>query len=126
MEDRDGGGLGFVAGRWPLDAEKRTLVFIHGAGGSSVLWRAQVESLKDRANTVALDLPGHARSEGPGRSAIADYAGAVADFIKAMELPKPIPGPVTRQLYSAFSKLVGVDIFQRPISYVHAQAKATG
>ena len=42
------------------------------------------------------------------------------------ELPKPIPGPVTRQLYSAFSKLVGVDIFQRPISYVQAQAKATG
>lgn len=33
------------------------------------------------------------------------------------ELLKPIPGPVTRQLYAAFSKLVGVDIYQRPINY---------
>ena len=40
------------------------------------------------------------------------------------ELPKPVPGPVTRQLYSAFSKLVGVDIYQRPINAI--QAKATG
>jgi len=42
------------------------------------------------------------------------------------ELTQPIPGPITRQLYSAFSKLVGVDIFQRPISYVQAGAKANG
>ena len=35
----------------------------------------------------------------------------------------PIPGPVTKQLYSAFSKLVGFDIVQRVIDYVQAGAK---
>ena len=38
-------------------------------------------------------------------------------------LAKPVPGPVTQQLYSEFSKLVGVDIFQRPISYVKSKEK---
>ena len=31
MEQREIGGIGFVAGRWPLDQGKATLVFIHGA-----------------------------------------------------------------------------------------------
>jgi branched-chain amino acid aminotransferase len=42
------------------------------------------------------------------------------------ELPKPIPGSVTRKLFDAFSKLVGVDIFQRPINYIREKEKATG
>ena len=37
----------------------------------------------------------------------------------------PIPGPVTRQLYSAFSKLVGFDIVRRVIDYVQSQEKRT-
>jgi len=41
------------------------------------------------------------------------------------ELAKPIPGSITQQLLSAFSKLVGFDIVQRVISYVQAKAKAT-
>ncbi len=36
------------------------------------------------------------------------------------ELPKPVPGQVTQQLYSAFSKLIGVDIVKRMVSYVKA------
>jgi len=36
------------------------------------------------------------------------------------ELAKPIPGPVTQQLFKAFSELVGVDIYQRPIDYAQA------
>jgi len=39
------------------------------------------------------------------------------------ELPKPIPGPITQQLLSAFSKLVGFDIIQRVTSYVQARAE---
>jgi len=39
-------------------------------------------------------------------------------------LPRPIPGPVTQELLSAFSELVGVDIVQRVVSYVQAKAKA--
>jgi pimeloyl-ACP methyl ester carboxylesterase len=90
MEERTLNGIGFVCGTWPLDPARATLLFIHGSGGSSRMWSAQVVDLKDRANTVALDLPGHGRSEGPGKTEVADYARAVMRFIEAL----PVPGPV--------------------------------
>ena len=48
--------------------------------------------------------------------------GPVAKFNETL-FEKPIPGPVTQQLLSAFSRLVGVDIVQRVLDYV--QNKAT-
>lgn len=104
MERRVSGDTAFVCGRWPLDEERSTLVFIHGAGESSLLWDAQVEGLAERANTVALDLPGHGRSGGDPRRTVEDYAAGVADFIAAIGAPRPIPcglsmgGAVTQQL----------------------------
>ena len=104
MEERKTNGLAHITGRWPLDPAKSTLVFIHGAGGSSAFWRAQVEALAGRANTVAIDLPGHGQSDGAGHDRIEDYARAVMDFISAIEAPRPIPcglslgGAITQQL----------------------------
>ncbi|GAH25730.1 unnamed protein product, partial [marine sediment metagenome] len=62
------------AGSWPLDTEKSTIVFIHGSGGSANYWKAQVQGLSERVNTVAVDLPGHGRSGKNGKNTIADYA----------------------------------------------------
>ena len=45
MLEREMNGIGYLAGDWPLDPEKSTIVFIHGAGGSSIFWQAQVEGL---------------------------------------------------------------------------------
>jgi pimeloyl-ACP methyl ester carboxylesterase len=83
--------IAFVAGRWPLDQGLPTIVFIHGSGGASVLWHAQVEALAEKMNTVALDLPGHGKSGGGGMSCIEDYAAAVEGFITAIEAPRAIP-----------------------------------
>ncbi len=91
MEERVTKGVGYLAGRWPLDPDKSTLIFVHGSGGSSVLWQSQVEALADRVNTLALDLPGHGRSQGPGLERIEDYADAVSEFIESMEVPNVIP-----------------------------------
>jgi pimeloyl-ACP methyl ester carboxylesterase len=104
MEQRVSGDIAFVCGRWPLDEQKPTLVFIHGAGESSLLWHAQVEGLKDRANTVALDLPGHGRSSGGGRQTVEDYAAVLVEFTAAIGAPRPVPcglsmgGAITQQL----------------------------
>lgn len=91
METHQVGGISFSTGRWPLVKDKSTLVFIHGSGGSNVLWRAQVDALTWRANTIALDLPGHGQSRGPAMRRTEDYARAVADFIQAVDGPRPIP-----------------------------------
>jgi len=90
MEEKEIGGVGFIAGRWPLDQVKSTVVFIHGSGGTGHFWKAQVEGLAGRVNTVALDLPGHGRSAADGKDTIADYSLAVAEFVDALEAPRAI------------------------------------
>ena len=111
MEYRKTNGIGYLAGEWPLDPAKSTLVFIHGSGGSSAFWTAQVEALAERVNTVALDLPGHGQSGGNGHDRIEDYARAVVDFISAIEAPRPIPcglslgGAIAQQLLLDFPDL---------------------
>ncbi len=104
MVKRRHGEIAFTCGHWPLDRKCSSLIFIHGAGESSLLWEAQVEGLKARANTVALDLPGRGASGGSARRRIEDYAAAVADFLAGLEAPAPIPcglsmgGAIAQQL----------------------------
>ena len=90
MEERKTNGIGYIVGDWPLDPKKSTLVFIHGAGGSSAFWQAQVKGLSTRVNTLAIDLPGRGRSIGEGRQTIAGYADDVADFLNQIDIPDPI------------------------------------
>lgn len=89
MEKRRLAGIGFLAGRWPLHPAKPTIVFIHGAGFTDVLWRKQVASLGDQANCIALNLPGHGASDGPGRESIVEYAESVYGFIHGIDAPDP-------------------------------------
>ncbi len=111
MEDRKTNGIGYITSSWPLDPAKSTIVFIHGAGGSSAFWRAQVEALAERANMVAIDLPGHGQSDGIGHDRVEDYARAVVDFISTLDIPGPIPcgislgGAITQQLLIDFPDL---------------------
>ena len=104
MENRFEAGLAFNTAVWPLDPQKSTLVFIHGSGGSKALWNNQIGGFAGRANVLALDLPGHGGSPGDGYSEVAHYSKAVAEFLKQMKVPGPIPaglslgGAVTLQL----------------------------
>ena len=41
------------------------IVFLHGFTGSHKDWRFQIDAVKDRYRTVALDLRGHGRSDAP-------------------------------------------------------------
>ena len=91
MEKREIGGIGFIAGRWPLDQDKPTLVFIAGAALSGIFWESQVNYLRDVANTIAVDLPGHGASQGPGKESVSDYAQSFLDFIDLIEASRPIP-----------------------------------
>lgn len=110
MVEKEISGVGFIAGRWPLDAEKSTIVFIHGSGGSGQFWQAQIKDLAGRVNTVAIDLPGHGRSGKHGKNKIEDYARAVLEYIEAADIPRPVPcglsigGAIVQQLLLDFAK----------------------
>lgn len=84
-------GIGFIAGRWPLSQNLPTLVFISGAAANGIFWSEQVESLKNIANTIAIDLPGHGRSEGECKQTLGEYADAISKFLTSINAPLPVP-----------------------------------
>ena len=88
MEKQKVGSISFTAGTWPPAPDRATLLFIHGSGESARLWDAQVRALADAFNTVALDLPGHGGSDGPGLETIEGYTAAVMAFAAALGLPE--------------------------------------
>jgi pimeloyl-ACP methyl ester carboxylesterase len=90
MEKRQSEKIAYICGEWPFHDGRPTLVFVHGAGGSSVLFEDLVEGLKDKANTLAIDLPGHGDSPGPGRDSVNDYAREVADLVRELDPPSPV------------------------------------
>lgn len=75
------GGRVYYTARGPADGDGAPLVFIHGAGGSRLLWGSQLGSLANAYRVVAVDLPGHGRSDSPGRTTIGAYAGVVATVL---------------------------------------------
>jgi pimeloyl-ACP methyl ester carboxylesterase len=64
-----------------------TLVFIHGAGGTHKHWGYQLQGL-EQVDRYALDLPGHGRSSGSGRTSISGYEGVVLRFMDSLELDR--------------------------------------
>jgi pimeloyl-ACP methyl ester carboxylesterase len=61
------------------------LLLIHGAGANHLVWPKEIQRLPG-TTVYNLDLPGHGRSPGPGRSGIDGYADVVQDFIGLLML----------------------------------------
>jgi pimeloyl-ACP methyl ester carboxylesterase len=69
--------------------ELPSIVFIHGAGMDHTVWTLQTRFFAHHGrNVLALDLPGHGRSEGPGLSSIEALADWVIRVMDALDLPK--------------------------------------
>lgn len=116
MLERKENGIAYYVDAWPLVSQKVTIIFIHGSGGTGAFWRAQVEGLAGRANTLAIDLPGHGNSDGDGMDKVEEYARVVAAFIKDLDIPNPIAsglslgGAVTQQLMLEYPDLLKAGI----------------
>ena len=65
------------------------LVLIHGAGGDHLSWPPEVRRLPDY-RVITLDLPGHGKTEGPGRQSVQDYARDVAKFVDVVGLARAV------------------------------------
>jgi pimeloyl-ACP methyl ester carboxylesterase len=64
-----------------LDPARPTVVFIHGAGGDHAVWALQSRYFAYHGhNLLAVDLPGHGRSQGNPLASIA----AMADWVVAL------------------------------------------
>ena len=70
-----------AAGGRPHEAGRPLAVFIHGAGLDHTVWALQSRWLAfHRWNVLAVDLPGHGRSEGP----LLPDIGAMAEWVLAL------------------------------------------
>jgi pimeloyl-ACP methyl ester carboxylesterase len=69
-----------------------TILFIHGAGGSSQSWRLQYESLSESFRVIGVDLPGHGMTGGPGEETIADFANNITSLMDALGLESTVLG----------------------------------
>jgi pimeloyl-ACP methyl ester carboxylesterase len=100
-------------------------VLVHGWGSNHDFWRAQVPELAKRARVIALDLPGHGKSDKPETSYTMDYFAAAIDAVmkdakveRAVLLGHSMGTPVIRQFYRKYPQktlaLVIVDGGLRP------------
>jgi pimeloyl-ACP methyl ester carboxylesterase len=67
--------------------ERTPLICLHHSGGSNRIFSALLPELGRDRSVYAVDLPGHGNSDPAGGNAsIADYAGAICDFVNGLRL----------------------------------------
>ncbi|HVF24098.1 MAG TPA: alpha/beta hydrolase [Pyrinomonadaceae bacterium] len=104
---------------------KDALVLVHGWGGNLDLWRGHLPELSKRARVIALDLPGHGKSDKPETTYSMDFFAAAIDAVmkdakveRAVLVGHSMGTPVIRQFYRKYPQktiaLVIVDGGLRP------------
>src|SRR5258707_15741577 len=79
------GALYASTGGKDFDPALPTIVFIHGAGMDHTVWALQTRYFAHHGrNVLALDLPGHGRSAGPGLASIDEMARCVLAVLDAV------------------------------------------
>jgi pimeloyl-ACP methyl ester carboxylesterase len=66
-------------------ASRPPVILIHGAGGIHLSWPPQIRRLAGE-KIYAPDLPGHGKSEGPGRQSIDEYAEDMVAFMGELKI----------------------------------------
>jgi pimeloyl-ACP methyl ester carboxylesterase len=83
----DGRAVFATTGGTGFDPAKPTVVFLHGAGFDRTTWRLQTRWFAHHGRSVlALDFPGHGRSEGTALTSIAAMADWTATVVAAAGL----------------------------------------
>ena len=65
--------------------DQKPVILIHGAGSSHLIWPAEIRRLVGHT-VIALDLPGHGRSNGVGIQSVGDYTAAIIEFLAATKI----------------------------------------
>ena len=67
------------------------LIFLHGGTGTAINWENHIVELSKKYRTIAIDSRGHGKSDNPsGTLNYKAMADDIAEFIKVLDLKKPI------------------------------------
>ena len=69
---------------------QQAMIFIHGAGESSYIWKDQMINLQHEHSLIALDLPSHGKSSDLKRISIEIYVDAIKTLVEHLHLKKVI------------------------------------
>ncbi len=73
----------------PFDAAKPTAVFIHGVVNDHSVWALQTRYMANHGwNVLAVDLPGHCKSEGDAPASVEEGAAFIASLLDAAGVAK--------------------------------------
>ncbi|OGP68636.1 MAG: hypothetical protein A2W27_00930 [Deltaproteobacteria bacterium RBG_16_44_11] len=73
-----------------FDKHQQSLIFIHGSGSDHSLWSHQYAKLHKHYNIVAVDLPGHGRSQGSGETDVRAYCVWISKLLDVLHLKNSI------------------------------------
>jgi pimeloyl-ACP methyl ester carboxylesterase len=76
--------IGYATGQGGIVLTRKTLVFVHGSGGSHVLWNYQRRFFQNAYNVVMVDLPGHGETGGEGEKSVEAYADHLLRFVRSL------------------------------------------
>lgn len=80
----DGHQVYAATGGRPFDPARPAVVFLHGAGCDHTVWQLPARWFAWHGSSVlAVDLPGHGRSEGPPLASMPEYGGWVGRLLDA-------------------------------------------
>lgn len=85
----DGRWAHLTTGNSDLDPELETVVFVHGVGQDHTVWVLPIRYFaRHNRNVIAVDLPGHGRSEGPPLQTIESMAGWVMQVMDSASIDR--------------------------------------
>ena len=90
MDLEVGGHRAYVAiGNKEIDRKDETVVFVHGVGQDHTVWVLPIRYFaRHRRNVLAVDLPGHGRSDGPLLKTIEEMADWVVDVLDSVSVER--------------------------------------
>ena len=78
-----------TTGGKPFDPAQPVIVFVHGASFNATVWKLMTRYFAYRGHSVlAIDLPGHGRSDGPPLATIEAMADWLIAALDALEVPR--------------------------------------
>lgn len=107
------------------DGDGPTVVLIHGAAQENTVWRDVVPLLAQRYSVVAVDLPGHGKSDlcdDKPFTGVNDFADIAGRFIRALDL-RPV-GIVGHSLGGAVCLRLAIDLGNRIAGAVNIAGSA--
>ncbi len=80
----NGKEIAYATGLGGVQRGRKTLLFVHGSGGSHHHWNHQRQYFQKSYNVVTVDLPGHGQGSPTGEDSVEAYANHILHLVQSL------------------------------------------